>query len=396
MKRYIKLFWAGLTGILAGISNWITTILGMNDDSKYGKLIRRVVGTCFATLVLIFTVAILWSFGNEVQRRIDCDWFKPEKIDWYDNVTLSRNLTYHEGYGYDGYVFNNDRKKILKNISWIAKPLGNDSLVCYSDGKKRGYFNMFTGEVVIKPQYRHAWIFSEGLASVEDNGWIKFIDQTGNVVIDKPIRYISGKDGYVFHNGHCVIHNERGDRLGLMNKEGHVDLEAEFFSIEPTDSFWIISNGKEKAVLNAKLETILPFTEAKLWINNGMIEATMSDHTIRTYSFQGDIIEDFHISNIEQLMYDTDEVRYTTCKVYDNEGNVTYSSEESDASNRKAIAHCRRYQAELNWYGLMTPDGKIITPPSYSNIEAIGPDLYLCKTDYEHGFVLNGKGQRVK
>ena len=105
---------------------------------------------------------------------------------------------------------------------------------------------------------------------------------------------------------------------------------------------------------------------------------------------------DFHISNIEQLMYDTDEVRYTTCKVYDNEGNVTYSSEESDASNRKAIAHCRRYQAELNWYGLMTPDGKIITPPSYSNIEAIGPDLYLCKTDYEHGFVLNGKGQRVK
>ena len=60
MKRYIKLFWAGLTGILLAIANWITTVLGMTDDSKYGKFIRRVVGTCFASVVLVFTIAILW------------------------------------------------------------------------------------------------------------------------------------------------------------------------------------------------------------------------------------------------------------------------------------------------------------------------------------------------
>ena len=61
--------------------------------------------------------------------------------------------------GRDGYLFNRDNKKVLKNISWIAKPLGEDSLVCYSNGEKRGYFNMYTGEVIIKPQYRHAWIW---------------------------------------------------------------------------------------------------------------------------------------------------------------------------------------------------------------------------------------------
>lgn len=219
MKRYIKLFWAGLTGILSAIANWITTVLGMTDDSKYGKFIRRVVGTCFAMLVLIFTGAVLWAVGEEVWRKLDCDWFKAEEIDYYGNEELSREISFHEGYAKDGYLFNRDNKKVLKNICWIAKPLGEDSLVCYSNGEKRGYFNMYTGDVVIKPQYRHAWIFSEGLASVEDNGWIKFIDNTGKVVIDNHIRYVPSMDGYVFHNGHCVIHNKKGDRLGLMNKE---------------------------------------------------------------------------------------------------------------------------------------------------------------------------------
>ena len=396
MKRYIKIFWAGLTGILLAIANWITTVLGMTDDSKYGKFIRRVVGTCFASVVLVFTIAILWTFGNEAWRRIDCDWLKPERISYYDNQQLSRDITYHDGYGYDGYLFNRDRKKVLKGIRWISMPLGNDSLVCYSDGDKRGYFNMFTGQVVIKPKYHHAWVFSDGLASVDDNGRIKFIDQTGRIVIDNGLRYIPGKDGYVFHWGHCVVHNDRGDRLGLMDKDGKIVLQPEYFSIVPADSLWIISNGKEKSVINANLETVLPFMDAKIWVNNGMIEVTMSNHSIRTYSLLGELIEDFHVSNIEQLMYDTNEVKYTIGKVYDDEGNVTYSTEQSDAVTIQAIAHCRKYQAECNWYGLMSADGKIITPPSYSEITAIGPDLYLCKYDYEHGFVLNGKGQRVK
>lgn len=44
----------------------------------------------------------------------------------------------------------------------------------------------------------------------------------------------------------------------------------------------------------------------------------------------------------------------------------------------------------------MTPDGHVITSPSYSDITAIGQDLYLCKTDYEHGIIIDGKGNRVK
>lgn len=37
MKRAFVLFWHGLTSLLAGIAEWFTVILGMKDDSKYGK-----------------------------------------------------------------------------------------------------------------------------------------------------------------------------------------------------------------------------------------------------------------------------------------------------------------------------------------------------------------------
>ncbi len=39
MKRAFILFWHGFTALLSGIANWFTVILGMRDDSKYGKIL---------------------------------------------------------------------------------------------------------------------------------------------------------------------------------------------------------------------------------------------------------------------------------------------------------------------------------------------------------------------
>ena len=396
MKHYFILFWHGLTGILASIAKWFTVILGMRDDSKYGKFIRRVVGTCFATLMLLLTVATIWIFGQTICHRLNLEWGSSNYIPTYSNESLSRNLWYHNDDNNKGYVFDRDGKKLIKNINWISKPLGNDSLVCYSTGKKRGYFNMYTGEVVVRPKYAHAWVFSDGLASVDDDGWIKFIDQSGKIVLDPKIPYRAGKDGYVFHNDHCVVHNDRGDRLGLIDKEGKWALQPEYFSVNPADSFWIISNGKEQSVLNKELQVVLPFMEARILMTDGLFEATMSDHTIRTYSLKGELVEDFNISDVSQLMYDTSEIYYSNNKYYDDEGNLSSETEDSEALTRSAVARCLCYRTDMECYGLMSPDGHILTPPSYSIIKAIGQDLYLCKTSYDQGIILNGKGQRVK
>lgn len=152
---------------------------------------------------------------------------------------------------------------------------------------------MYNGEVVIEPQYSHAWIFSEGLASVDDNGWIKFIDSSGKTIINLNIPYIPGTEGYVFHNNHCAVHNDRRDRFGLIDKKGNWVLEAEYFSIEPRDTFWLVDNGKEQSVITDNMKTVIPFTAGEIQIYEDMIETTLDNHTIKTYSLQGKIIDDF-------------------------------------------------------------------------------------------------------
>jgi len=44
-------------------------------------------------------------------------------------------------------------------------------------------------------------------------------------------------------------------------------------------------------------------------------------------------------------------------------------------------------------YGLMDRNGKCITAPLYTRIEAIAKDLYLC---YPDGIIINGEGKVVK
>lgn len=62
----------------------------------------------------------------------------------------------------------------------------------------------------------------------------------------------------------------------------------------------------------------------------------------------------------------------------------------------KRLQIAKKYEAELGWYGLMSRSGKVITPPRYCYITAIGYDLYLCKTDDIKGEIFNGKGVRIK
>ena len=45
--------------------------------------------------------------------------------------------------------------------------------------------------------------------------------------------------------------------------------------------------------------------------------------------------------------------------------------------------------------GLMTADGRMVTKPIYSDITAIGPDMYLCDVSQGVQVVLNGRGERV-
>ena len=103
----------------------------MRDDSKYGKILRRVVDSCFAVIMLLFTSAAIVA----ASERILGTFFDDSSEEYYNVQYLSKGATYYNHYWEDGFVKNADGKKTIIDICRIAKPLGYDFLICYRNGK---------------------------------------------------------------------------------------------------------------------------------------------------------------------------------------------------------------------------------------------------------------------
>jgi hypothetical protein len=393
MKKAIKALWQGIKAVFTAMVEWVTTLFGMKDDSKYACVLRRVVATAFTTIMVLMAGMCVIEFYDGVDWRIRRLFHKD--YDAYSSKRLSNDLFFYESnYDNKGYVANEDGKRLIKNVCWVATPIKGDSLVCFSDGKHRGYFHLRDGRIVVKPTYEHAWVFSDGLAAVEQNGFVKFINSEGQVIIDKHFAYDWTIDGYVFHNGHCAVHDCDGQNMGLIDLNGEWVLPPQYDKITSADTFWIVEIGNEQAVLTFGLDTVLPMTKAVFEVCDTAIMATRADHTICVYSLQGELITDSQVREVEQMMYETQEVFYPVNQEGHECSDDYYSY--SDPVKRMAVATCLRYESEWGWYGLMSTDGRQITPPSYISIMAIGKDLYLCETSSGRGVMMNSRGEFVK
>lgn len=316
----------------------------------------------------------------------------------YYNTYISRNVYLHDHGDGKAWVKNTlTGKKTLTGISWVSKPLGEkDSLIYYNNGSKRGYFNKYTGEVEIPAIYNHAWVFSDGIASVEEDGVIKFIDTKGNQVFDRSFAYNPEHAGYIFHGGYCIIDENDDNKYGLMNTKGVTVLPEEYDNIRVSCdlSYWTLTKDGESGVFDSKLNTVLPMMACSIFVHSGGIDVTMPDNTLRKYDLEGNIINDFYVSDFERLEYDLEETYLSLEEVYDE-----YNTETVQVTNirhKTAYARLCKYYAGNLKEGLMTPEGHMVTLPKYEDITAIGPDTYLCTINYEYKEILNGKGQIVK
>lgn len=395
MKKAIKALWHGIKAVITAIVGWVSTLFGMNDNTKYARVLRHIVATAFAAVVVVCAFEYLFEVGEDVYDYVEEIFDRNDNDDddeVYFTQRISPNICYYESYyGNDGYLMNNKGDKVLDHISWIIRPLGEDSLACYSNGYRRGYFRMRDGHEVIHPQYYHAWIFSEGLAAVEEGGVIKFLDPNGSVVIDRGFAYNEACDGYVFHRGYCAVHDSKGKKMGFIDRTGKWVIPPTYDNITTQDTFWIVSAGRRQAILTFALDTIIPLTTASFEVEDTVIEATFANHTMGRFNLQGRLIDDFQITSVEQMMYDTRELVYPDITTGEDDESYSVSP-----YSRQAVATCWRYEAEYGWYGLMGPDGKKLTLPSYIRIMAVDKDLYLCENENGRSVILNSKGQRVK
>lgn len=391
-KMFFTVLWKGVCQSFG----WFFGLFGYKRDGKFSKCVWGLFATSAAVIMFIIAGVFVYGVWDVMERHFFSS-HQCESGDCYHSQYVNGNIYFHNTVDGKGYVYNCDSKEVLiRQIDWIATPMWNDSLVCFSKKDKRGYFNKYTGEVVIEPKYRHAWIFSDGLASVEDEGRIKFIDGTGKVVIDNNMPYIKGREGYVFHGGYCVVSSKDGSKYGLIDKTGKAVIPIEYSDVRPSNDYelWCVEKDNQMAVLDKNLKTVLPMAEYSVYFVGEYINVVMPDHTEKMYDTQGNLINDFVVYEVRMLEYEKDEILYSSQTSYDDNRECNVQSLE--AYRPHAIARLRAYRTSSGYEGLMSADGRVITLPLYKDIEAIGSDLYLCElTDCEK-VVVDGKGKVVK
>ena len=362
-------------------------------------LSNRSVFMICATIVAVFVMIVLsllggniynWLFGNPC-----CE---DDRYCYYTDC-VGGNIYYHRGLASIGYVFDGPTdKKLIKNVWSIDEPAGNDTLVCFYNGRKYGYFGKYSGKIVAEPIYDHAWAFSDGRAFVDDGTSVKLVDAALNVIADTKLTYEEGLEFEGFQNGLCVVGYSKCDsKYGLMDPSGNLVLPMEYSRIVRSDycDLWVLRKGDESCVVNQHLEQVLPYLSGYIYVGEETIDVTMKkDHTKRKYTWQGELIHDFYITNFRTLEYEEDEFLYQV-KTHDEYGRE-YSVPVTEAYRPKKVARLRAYVAGDGYEGLMTADGHVVTMPLYWNIEALDHDLYLCSTKDDDKVIVNGKGEIVR
>ena len=362
-------------------ARWVARMFGYKAENKFARVVWYVFATSAAVVALCFAVALFILLIDELDDIYsDINYYRTENSPTYlhewDNQYVSPYVIYHSSC--PTYLYNTTTgRRTATDIRWICKSSDGDSLACFSTVKeqKRGYFNRFTGEVVIPAQYQKAWIFSEGLACVYDKGVLHFIDHKGQTLMGRGFPYTERIDDYCFHNGLCQMVGDN-NRIGLIDKQGNWVVSPEFYEMAyDTKGFWLVQDCDwNYGLLDVKGQMLLPIEYDNITIHHedSCIFVCRLDHLNQVLDFECNIINPCNFDEVEKMEYSTDE--------YDEEGTL-----------KSATANCLRYRT-IDWhYGLMDRKGNMITPPSYSTITAIGPDRYHC--DGANGSViLDSKG----
>jgi len=241
-------------------------------------------------------------------------------------------------------------KTTIKDIKldWTsASP--NDSLSVYCTENKRGYFNAYTGEIAIPAQYRRAWVFSEGVAAVQKNGMIGFIDRTGKTVIDFKYPFHGNPlSDFVFEHGKCIVADTTG-KCGIIDKNGKWIIKPDYENISAFEEYAIVS----KAGVRMQM------------------------------SYDGRIINSFVLDDIKELTFEEQE------RFENREGEIIYLDKtiKTGLYSYRVGGRC----------GLMDANCRRLTEPLYEKITAVDKNMFRARLlDSYSEVILNAKGEVMK
>ena len=359
-------------------------MFGYKAESRFGRVVWHVFATSAAIVVLFIAIVFISDAIERIRDiRSDREYERQQNdvtyLHDYCNYYVSPYVIHHDGY--PTYLYNTmKRKRTISDVEWVCQS-ADDSLAVYNQNDKRGYFNILTGEPVIPAQYEKAWVFSEGVAWVMEQGQLHLIDHGGKDVIGKAFPFSEIIDGYCFHNGLCPMIERKG-RVGLINKQGEWMIEPIYSSVNYNNhGFWIaMDTAGHYGLLDLDGGLMLPFDFDYIhsYSYDDYIYARRIDHVDQIYDFTGILVNACSYDDIEQMYYEGDEFEYQDYL--------------EDYARKPISASCKKYITSDDHCGLMDKDGNIITPPSYSDIKAISKDRYYCESEVG-SVILDDKGR---
>ena len=221
---------------------------------------------------------------------------------------------------------------------------GLDSIGIFEKDEKRGFYNQNTDKVLVDAVYTHVWFFSEGLAAVEKDGKIGFVNMKGKLVI--PHKFMLRTNDHpdiAFDNGMCVIANGNG-QFGVIDRKGEWIVKPVYEDVKLTDSGIIVSTSNSKSLLSNKGEVLQKDLVVK-------VEPLNCDVQLKEKGADGN----WKVQDVEMKM----------------DYYVYYTNAQGD--------RC----------GLMDKDGNRLTEPVYGKIEALNEHLFSF-------YLLDGETQIVK
>lgn len=237
---------------------------------------------------------------------------------------------------------------IVKDIDWYNYADSKDSIILFAKNGKRGFCNILTNKVILEPTaYTRAWMFSEGLAAVEKDGYIGFVNTDGKIAIACKYPYRGNPlTEFVFHDGHCVV-ADTSNKLGVIDSKGHWVLKPQYDGIKLAKDYAIVyTKGDFKKQID----------------------------------YSGNVLQDGIIDRINDIYYD-----------------VNYNDNESGEPASGRVQNLEYYAYEVGCYaGLVNSKGQFLTPPIYTFIIGITPTLFCATLQDDCSKVfINQNGQIV-
>ncbi len=379
------------------------------------KIIRKLNHILFATLCGKIIISVFAGFGilslaaslsrydyayklvKEARQKAQM-----AEQEWRGN-SLSRDVVFKNycnvrGKGYVENLYKG--RKTIENVEWVRPIYATistpDTFAVFSRfekdrGSRKGYLNVYTGEVVIPDTYKHAWNFKDGKHAVVcmENDSLYVINRHGKVISKGFKSSYRLRFGFVFNDGLCVMESNDG-KFGLISPKGDwvLNPEYEWITRNPRTGTYKVMQNNLFGVIDKNMKSVLPIKFKKIDFYDDLNDPYKE---AEWYYRVGYWVEN---PDGTRGYYDTD-AKLITESPYIALNPLRYNWYQNERGNwYEKTSDYIAYRVGDKW-GLMTKKGIRITDPIYEWLYAIDKDRFEASIDKNVKIIIDETGKEV-